>query len=96
MITPLGSHIVIKRSPVEQTSRGGIVLPDTGKVKPKEGTVLAVGPGRVLKGARRQQMEVSIGDRVLFNSYAGTDLRVAGDELVVIEEHDVLAKLVAE
>jgi chaperonin GroES len=93
MIIPLGSHVVLRRNPTPQQSAGGLALPTGARPKPLEGTVIAVGPGAVLKRGRRQAMQLAVGDRVLFASHAGTDIRVAGDEQVVIEECDVIARL---
>lgn len=92
-IIPHASHVVIRRDPAPQSSAGGIVLPEHAKEKPKEGTVIAVGPGKILERGRQQVMQLAVGDRVLFTSHAGTDLRVAGTDLVVMEEDDVLAVL---
>jgi chaperonin GroES len=90
-IQPLGSHVIVQRSTPAEQSKGGIVLPEKAKDKPKEGTVVAVGNGKVLEDGKRQTMQLKAGDRVLFTSYAGTEVKVSGDELVVMEESDILA-----
>ena len=90
-IKPLGDRIVVKRVDAETKTRGGIVLPDNAKEKPKEGKVLSVGEGRLLDNGKRGEMTVKKGDRVLFTSYAGTEIHVEGDELLIMNESDVLA-----
>jgi len=90
-IKPIGSHVIVQRSSAADVSKGGIVLPEKAKDKPKEGTIVAVGNGKMLEDGKRQQMQVKTGDRVLFSSYAGTEVKVAGDEYLVVEETDILA-----
>jgi chaperonin GroES len=90
-IKPIGSHVIVQRSNAADVSKGGIVLPEKAKDKPKEGTIIAVGNGKMLEDGKRQQMQVKAGDRVLFSSYAGTEVKVAGDEYLVVEETDILA-----
>ncbi|MBA3708371.1 MAG: co-chaperone GroES [Planctomycetes bacterium] len=90
-IKPIGSHVIVQRSSAADVSKGGIVLPEKAKDKPKEGTVLAVGNGKMLEDGKRQSMQVKSGDRVLFSSYAGTEVKVAGEDYVVMEESDILA-----
>ena len=90
-IQPLGDKIVVKRLEAEEKTAGGIVLPETAKEKPKEGKVLAVGPGKVLDSGERSKMQVAKGDRVIFSSWAGTEIKVDGDEVLVMGEDDVLA-----
>ncbi|MBA2482760.1 MAG: co-chaperone GroES [Planctomycetes bacterium] len=93
-IKPIGSHVIVQRSSAADVSKGGIVLPEKAKDKPKEGTVLAVGNGKMLEDGKRQAMQVKAGDRVLFSSYAGTEVKVAGEEYMVMEETDILAVIV--
>lgn len=90
-LKPLGDRVVVKRLEAEQKTKGGIVLPDTAKEKPKEGEVVAVGPGKVLDSGETQALQVKAGDRVIFSSYAGTEVTVAGEELLIMSESDVLA-----
>ena len=90
-IAPLGDRIVVKRLEAEQTTKGGIVLPDSAKEKPKEGEIVAVGPGKTLDSGETQAPQVKVGDTVIFSSYAGTEVTVAGDEYLIMTESDVLA-----
>lgn len=90
---PLGDRVLIRRSEAEEKSPGGIVLPEKGKEKPKEGTVLAVGPGRVLNDGSRLRPSVKAGDRVAFGAYDAREINVAGEELLVVAEGDILAIL---
>ena len=90
-LKPLGDRVVVKRLEAEQKTKGGIVLPDTAKEKPKEGEVVAVGPGKVLDSGETQALQVKAGDRVIFSSYAGTEVTVGGEELLIMSESDVLA-----
>jgi chaperonin GroES len=90
-IRPLGEKILVKRLEAEQMTKGGIVLPDTAKEKPKEGKVIAVGDGRMLADGQRAEFQVSTGDQVLFSSYAGTEIKFEGEEYLLMDESDVLA-----
>jgi chaperonin GroES len=90
-LKPLGDRVVVKPKAKEEMTRSGIVLPDTASEKPQEGEVLSVGPGRVLENGKRIEMEVKTGDTVLFAKYAGTEVKLDGDELLVIREGDLLA-----
>ncbi len=90
-IRPLGDRIVVERREAEQKTKGGIVLPDTAKEKPKEGEVVAVGPGKVLDSGELQKPQVKVGDRIIFSSYAGTEVTVGGTEYLIMSESDVLA-----
>jgi chaperonin GroES len=92
-IRPLGEKVLIKRLEAEEKTAGGIVLPDTAKEKPKRGTVLSVGEGRLLDTGERQPLQIKEGDEVLFTSYAGTDVKVDGEEMIIMDESDVLAVL---
>lgn len=91
-IAPLGDRVVIKPTPKEEVSKGGIVLPDTAKEKPQEGKIIAVGPGRLTDDGTRIAMEVKKGDKVIYSKYAGTEFRLDDEELVVMREGDILAK----
>ncbi len=90
-IRPLGEKVLVKRLEAEEKTAGGIVLPDTAKEKPKRGTVQAVGDGKLLDSGERSKLQVSKGDEVLFSSYAGTEIKVDGEELLIIDEGEILA-----
>lgn len=90
-LQPLGDRIVVKRLEAEEKTKGGIVLPDTAKEKPKQGKVVAVGPGRRLENGELAKPEVKKGDVVLFESYAGTEVKVEGEDYLILRESDVLA-----
>ena len=92
-LEPIGDKVVIKRLEASETTSGGIVLPDAAKEKPQEGKVLSVGDGRLLPDGTRAAHQVSEGDRVLFTSYAGNELIVDKEELLVMSEDDILAVL---
>ena len=90
-IEPIGEKIVVKRTEAEETTAGGIVLPDAAREKPQEGRVLSVGQGKLLPDGTRAAPQVGEGDRVLFSSYAGTEIEVDGQALLIMSESDVLA-----
>jgi chaperonin GroES len=90
-IVPIGENIVVKRLEAEEVTVGGIVLPDAAKEKPRQGRVLSLGDGRLLPGGARASHQISEGDRVLFDSYAGTEVRVNGDKLLIMREDEILA-----
>ena len=90
-IKPVGDKIVVKRLEAETRTAGGIVLPDTAKEKPQRGKVVAVGDGRLLENGQRAAPSVKKGDEIVFTSYAGTEVKVDGDELMIMSESDVLA-----
>jgi chaperonin GroES len=89
-IRPLGDKVIVKRVEAEEKTSGGIVLPDTAKEKPKRGVVLAVGDGRLLDDGTRSKMALKKNDEVLFTSYAGTEIKVDGDDYLIMDETDVL------
>ncbi|HHI68294.1 MAG TPA: co-chaperone GroES [Planctomycetes bacterium] len=91
MIKPLGDHVLVQRVEAQETTKGGIVLPDTAKEKPREGIVKALGDGRLLDNGERVPLQVKEGDRVLFSSYAGTEVKIGGEEYLVMSEEDILA-----
>jgi chaperonin GroES len=93
-LQPLADRLVVKPIEREEVTKGGIVLPDTAKEKPQEGEVLAVGPGRLSEDGKRIAMEVKVGDRVIYARYGGTEIKVEGEELVILRESDILAKKV--
>jgi chaperonin GroES len=90
-LRPLGDRVVIKPSAKEEMTKSGIVLPDTAKEKPQEGTIVAAGPGRILDDGKREAMDVKKGDKVLYAKYAGTEFKVEGDELLIVSQKDILA-----
>ena len=90
-LTPLGDRILVNRLEAEEKTAGGIVLPDTAKEKPKEGRVISVGAGKVLDDGSRAKMQLKKGDRIIFTSYAGSDVKVGVDEYLIMREEDVLA-----
>jgi len=90
-IRPLGDRILVKRVEAEEKTKGGIVLPDSAKEKPKEGIVVAVGQGKLLESGERSKIQLKADDRVLFTSYAGTEVKLGGDEFLIMGEDDVLA-----
>ena len=92
-IRPLGDKVLVQRLEAEEVTTGGIVLPDTAKEKPKRGTILSVGDGRLLDTGERQPLQVKAGDQVLFTSYAGTEVKVEGEEMIIMDESDILAVL---
>ena len=92
-IRPLGEKVLIKRLEAEDRTAGGIVLPDSAKEKPKRGTVLSVGDGRLLDTGKRNPLQVKKGDQVLFTSYAGTEVKYEGEEMIIMDEGDILAVL---
>jgi chaperonin GroES len=91
-LEPLGDRVVIKPTPKEDVSKGGIVLPDTAKEKPQEGKIIAVGPGRLTEDGKRIAMEVKKGDKVIYSKYAGNEFKLDDEELVIMREGDILAK----
>lgn len=89
-ITPLGDRVVLKRVEAEEKTAGGIILPDSAKEKPREGVVVAVGPGAHLKTGERVPMSVKVKERVLFSSYAGTEVNIDGTDYIVLSEDEIL------
>jgi chaperonin GroES len=92
-IQPVGDRVVVKPSGKEEVTRSGIVIPDTAKEKPQEGSVIAVGSGKMLDNGQRVALEVKVGDRILFAKYGGTEFKLEGEELLVLRESDILAIL---
>ena len=90
-ITPLNDKILVERLAAEEVTKGGIVLPDTAKEKPREGKVVALGDGALLEDGKRAKFQVKKGDRIIFSSYAGTEVKVGGEEYLILTEDDVLA-----
>ncbi|MBA3877472.1 MAG: co-chaperone GroES [Anaerolinea sp.] len=90
-LRPLGDRVVVTPTPREEMTKSGIVLPDTAKEKPQEGSIIAVGPGRILDDGSREPMDVAVGQKVLYGKYAGTEFKVDGDELLIVSQKDILA-----
>ena len=89
-IRPLQDRILVKRLEEMEEERGGIIIPDTAKEKPQEGEIMAVGSGKILDDGKRQPLEVTVGDKVLFSKYAGTEVKVDDQELLMMREEDIL------
>ncbi len=93
-LVPLGDRIVVRPlEDDEETTGGGIIIPDTAKEKPQEGEIVAVGPGKLLDSGERQAPSVAVGDKVLYGKYAGTEIKYGGEDLLIVREDDILAKL---
>ena len=90
-IRPLHDRVIVKRMEEERTSPGGIVIPDTATEKPIRGEITAVGPGKILENGSVRALDVKIGDEVLFGKYSGTEVKVDGDDLLVLREEDIMA-----
>ena len=90
-IRPLHDRVIVKRLESERTSPGGIVIPDSAAEKPVEGKVVAVGKGKILEDGQVRALDVKIGDKILFGKYSGTEVKVDGDDLVVMREEDIMA-----
>jgi chaperonin GroES len=91
-ITPLHDRVVVRRLPEEETAKGGIIIPDSAKEKPHEGKVISVGAGKMEKG-HRVPLDVKAGDRILFGKYTGNDIKIDGEEYLILREEDILAKV---
>ena len=92
-VRPLHDRILLKRIEEKESIKGGIIIPDTAKEKPQEGLVIAVGNGKILENGTKISLEVKDGDRVLFGKYSGTEIKVDGDEYLIVREDDVLGIL---
>ena len=92
-IKPLEDRILVQANEAETTTASGLVIPDTAKEKPQEGTVLAVGPGRIDDKGNRVPLDVAVGDKVIYSKYGGTEVKVEGEEYLVLTARDVLAKV---
>lgn len=90
LIRPLADRVVVKPLPMEEVTKGGIVLPDTAKEKPQKGEVVAVGPGRLLDNGQRVAVDVKVGDKVLYSKYAGNEVKLDGEEYLILREADIL------
>lgn len=92
-ITPLEDRVVVRAVEQEQTTQSGLVIPDTAKEKPQEGEVVAVGPGRFADDGDRIPVDVAVGDRVVYAKYGGTEVKIDGDEFLILAARDILAKI---
>lgn len=90
-IKPLHDRVIVKRIEEEETTKGGIIIPDTAKEKPIEGRILAVGSGKMMENGTQQPLQVKEGDRVLFGKYAGTEIKLEGEEYLIMREDDIIA-----
>lgn len=91
-LEPLGDRVIVKPIEKEEVSKGGIILPDTAKEKPQEGEVIAVGPGRLKDDGTRLAMDVKVGDRVIYAKYAGTEIKLNDEKLLIMHESDIMVK----
>jgi chaperonin GroES len=92
-VRPLHDRLLVRRIEEKETAKGGIIIPDTAKEKPQEGEVLAVGNGRILENGTKIALEVEVGNKVLFGKYTGTDIKIDGEEVLILREDEVLAVL---
>ena len=90
-VRPLHDRVIVKRIEEEGTTKGGIIIPDTAKEKPIEGKVVAVGAGKILENGKKQPLEVKKGNRILFGKYAGTEIKIEGEEHLIMREDDIIA-----
>lgn len=96
ILQPLGDRILVKPVEREETTKGGIILPDTAREKPQEGKVLAVGPGKLSEDGKRIAMDIKMGDTVLYARYGGTEYKLDGEEVMILRESDILGILVTK
>ena len=89
-IRPLGDRVLVKRAEAEERTAGGILLPESAKDKPKEGSVISIGEGRTLDNGEKSKFAVKVGDRILFSAYAGTEVKYLGEEFLIMREEDIL------
>ena len=90
-LRPLGDRVVVKPTPREEMTKSGLVLPDTAKEKPQEGSIIAAGPGKTLEDGTREAMDVKVGDKVLYAKYAGTEFKLDGEDVLIVSQKDILA-----
>jgi len=89
-VRPLGDRVILKPMPQEEKTKGGVILPDTAKEKPQQGEVVAVGSGRILDNGTKVDMEVKVGDKVLYGKYSGTEIKIEGEEYLIVKESEIL------
>jgi chaperonin GroES len=92
-VRPLHDRLLVRRLEEEETAKGGIIIPDTAKEKPQRGEVLAVGNGKILENGTKVALDVKTGDKILFGKYSGTDIKIDGEEVLILREDEVLAVL---
>jgi chaperonin GroES len=92
-VRPLHDRLLVRRLDAKETAKGGIIIPDSAKEKPQEGEVLAVGNGRLLENGSKVPLDVKVGDKILFGKYTGSDIKIDGEEVLILREDDVLAVL---
>ena len=92
-VRPLHDRLLVRRIEEKETAKGGIIIPDTAKEKPQEGEVLAVGNGKILDNGTKVALDVKVGDKILFGKYSGTDMKIDGEEVLILREDEVLAVL---
>ena len=90
-VRPLHDRLIVKRVEEKETVKGGIIIPDTAKEKPQEGKVIAVGNGKILENGTKVPLDVKVGDKILFGKYSGTDIKIDGEEVLILREDEVLA-----
>jgi chaperonin GroES len=89
-IRPLQDRVIVQRIEEEEKTKGGIIIPDTAKEKPQEGKVIAVGPGKILENGTKTTLDVKVGDKILFGKYSGTEIKIEGEEFLMMREDDIL------
>jgi chaperonin GroES len=89
-IRPLQDRVIVQRIDEEEKTKGGIIIPDTAKEKPQEGKVIAVGPGKILENGTKTTLDVKVGDKILFGKYSGTEIKIEGEEFLMMREEDIL------
>jgi chaperonin GroES len=92
-VRPLHDRVLVRRIEEKETAKGGIIIPDTAKEKPQEGKILAVGNGKILENGTKVALDVKVGDKILFGKYSGTEIRLDGEEVLILREDEVLAVL---
>jgi chaperonin GroES len=89
-IRPLQDRVIVQRIEEEEKTKGGIIIPDTAKEKPQEGKVIAVGPGKILENGTKTKLDVKVGDKILFGKYSGSEIKIDGEEFLMMREDDIL------
>ncbi|MCJ7833316.1 MAG: co-chaperone GroES [Deltaproteobacteria bacterium] len=89
-IRPLHDRVIVQRIEEEEKTKGGIIIPDTAKEKPQEGKVIAVGPGKILENGTKTTLDVKVGDKILFGKYSGSEIKIEGEEFLMMREEDIL------
>ena len=92
-VRPLHDRILVRRIEEKETAKGGIIIPDSAKEKPQEGKVLAIGNGKILENGKKVAMDIKVGDKILFGKYSGTEIKIEGEDVLILREEEVLAVL---